>query len=352
MRHHGQVHDYVMTPANRALRRLLAMPPSMIERIAGPAPSIDGRTVAPAVHLILRSLERVEVTGSGDDVTARRKDLHRSMRLIMPSATGVRTTERTIPGPEGDIGVRVYRSHRAVGPVPVVVYFHGGGWVVGDLDTHDGSCRMLARHSGCAVVSVDYRLAPEAPFPAPLRDCLAAFQYVYEHPAEFTGVPGAVAVMGDSAGANLAAGVCLLSREDGPAPIAQALMYPATDLRMTSPSIDTFASGFLLNKEDIHWYRDHYLPDLDMVTDPRVSPLLASDLSMLPPTLLWTAGFDPLRDEGQAYARRLLEAGNDVKYACFDDQVHGFFGMGLLPGGMERIESICREVGDLVQRAA
>jgi acetyl esterase len=236
--------------------------------------------------------------------------------------------------------------------VPAIVYYHGGGWVVGDLDSHDGSCRTLAKHSGCVVVSVDYRRAPEAAFPHPLEDCLAAFRHVYDHPQQYSVTPGAVAVMGDSAGANLAAAVCLVSRDEGPVPIAQSLVYPATDLRMTAPSIDTFATGFMLTKEDMLWYRGHYLPDPQTVLDPRVSPLLAEDLTGLPPAAVWTAGFDPLRDEGMAYAERLLEAGNQAQHSCFDDQIHGFFGMGVLPGGMDRIETVCRQTGDLVHRCA
>ena len=349
--HDGQVSDFVMTPANRMLRRLLAMPPSMIERIAGPPAHVDGRTVAPSVHLLLRSLERVDVTGSSRDVIERRNQMGRSTSLAMPTVRGVRAVDRLIPGPDGQIPVRVYRSHRTVGRVPAIVYYHGGGWVVGDLDSHDGSCRMLAKHSGCVVVSVDYRRAPEAAFPLPLQDCLAAFRHVHDNPQQYSVTPGAVAVMGDSAGANLAAAVCLVSRDEGPVPIAQSLVYPATDLRMTATSIDTFATGFMLSKEDMLWYRNHYVPDPHTVLDPRVSPLLAEDLSGLPPAAVWTAGFDPLRDEGMAYAERLLEAGNYAEHTCFDDQIHGFFGMGVLPGGIDRIETVCRQTGDLVHAA-
>jgi acetyl esterase len=354
MRHSGGVtHDFTLSPANRALRRVLSLPAPWIERIAGgPPPRIDGRTLAPPVHLIVRSLDRFDITGSGEDVRKRRTEMRRSARLVMPVARGVRVTDTAVPGPVAPVPVRVYRSHRAVGPVPVIVYYHGGGWVVGDLDSHDGTCRMLATHSGCAVVSVDYRLAPESPFPAALDDALAAFRYVHEHPRQFTGIPGAVAVMGDSAGGTLAASVALLTREQGPTPVAQALVYPATDLTMSAPSIDTFATGFLLTKADMLWYRGHYLTDPALTRDPRVSPLLTADLVGAPPATIYTAGFDPLRDEGMAYANRLREAGIQVSDTCFDDQVHGFFGMGVVPGGMERIEQVCREVGDLVYRSS
>lgn len=328
------------------------MPPAMISRLVGPPPQIDGRTLAAPVNLIL-GLERrgAATTGRGEDVAQRRADLRRSAQLMMPPIPGVTAVERWIPGPAGRIPIRFYRSGHAAGPAPVIVYYHGGGWVVGDLDSHDGACRMLALHSGCSVVSVDYRRAPENPFPGPLVDATAAFEYVFGHPADFSGIPGAVAVMGDSAGANLAAGVCLATLEGRGRPVAQSLVYPATDLRLGHRSVDTLGTGFLLTKPDILWYRRQYLPDMVLVEDPRVSPLLAEDLSGLPPTRIWTAGFDPLRDEGMAFADRLREAGVDTRDRCFDDQIHGFFGMGLLPGGLANIASICRETGQLVHAA-
>jgi acetyl esterase/lipase len=345
-------HTFRLTPTQRSLRRLLALPQPVVERFVGPPAAVDGRTLAPAVNLILGLAARgAPTTGSGDDPRRRRQEIRRSARLMMPGLRGVRILDRTIPGPAGAIPVRMYRSPRAVGPVPVIVYYHGGGWTVGDLDSHDGVCRILAALSGCAVVAVDYRLAPETPFPGPLEDAVAAFQYIFDHPAEFTAVPGAVAVMGDSAGGNLAASVCLLTREQGPTPVAQALIYPATDLRMTAPSITSLGEGFLLTAADIRWYREQYLPAPDLALDPRVSPLLADDLSGLPPARIWTAGFDPLRDEGQAYARALQEAGVPVAHHCQDDQIHGYFGLGLVPGGMTTIGTMCRRTGELVHEA-
>jgi len=344
--------SFRLTTAQRSLRRVLSMPTSLIDRLVGPAPEIEGRRVAPAVNLIL-GLERrgLATTGKGNDVLQRRADLRRSTGLMFPRLNAVGSADRRIPGPGGWIPLRVYRSHRTVGRAPVIVYYHGGGWAVGDLDTHDGACRMLARLAGCVVVSVDYRLAPEHPFPAPLEDAVAAFSYVFAHPDEFGGIPGAVAVMGDSAGANLAAAVCLQTREQSATPVGQSLIYPATDLRLGMPSIQTFAEGFLLEMDDLLWYRDQYLPDLSLVNDPRVSPLLAPDLAGLPPARIWTAGFDPLRDEGMAYAQHLTDAGVEVRATCFEDQVHGFFGMGLVPGGIARIADVCRTTGELVHTA-
>ncbi len=331
---------------------MLAMPPHWIERLVGPPPQIDGRTLSPAVHLLVKANERLNATGKDGDLDKRREGLRKSAQLVMPTPLGICVTPGTVPGPAGPIPVRVYRDPRTVGPTPVIVYYHGGGWAVGDLDSHDGTCRMLARHSGTTVVSVDYRLAPESPFPGPLHDAYAVFGYVRDHPASFGGVPGQVAVMGDSAGANLAAATSLLAREAGRAPTAQILIYPATDLRMGHPSIETFAEGFMLSKADMLWYRQQYLTDLRSALDPLVSPLLAPDLSGLPPTLLWTAGFDPLRDEGEHFALSLQEAGVDCTYRCAQDQVHGFFAIGVLPGGMQQIADICRQAGQLVHDAA
>lgn len=337
-----------LTPANRMLRGALGMPPGLIERFAGTPPQVDGKTLDPAVHLMLAA-DRLGVSGRGDDIAKRRRDIRRSSNWVMPKAKAIGIDQRSIPGPDGPIEVRVYRSRNTVGSVPVIVYFHGGGWVVGDLDSHDGSCRMLAVHSGAVVVSVDYRLAPEHKFPAPLDDAVAAYEYVRDHVSEFGGAPGQVAVMGDSAGGNLAAGVCLVTRERGPMPVAQALVYPVTDLRITSPSSDTFAKGYFLTKEDMQWYRGLYLPPDVAADHPLASPLLAEDLSGLPPTAIWTAGFDPLLDDGRDYAERLLGHGVQVSYECLSDQIHGFFAMGVLPGGMRRIARIAEQTGDLIR---
>jgi acetyl esterase len=345
-------HELLMTPATKALQRLLAMPPRWIERVAGPPPEVDGRRVDHAVHLLLQADRGRARPVHAMDVEQRRSNLRRTAALTMPRVTGVRVGERVAPGPQGPIRVRVYRSLHTAGPLPVIVYYHGGGWVVGDLESHDASCRMLARHSGCVVVAVDYRLAPEHPFPEPVLDAIAAYRWVRESAEKMGGIRTAVAVMGDSAGGNIAAAVCLATREEGPSPIAQALVYPATDLRMRQPSVKTFASGFFLEERDMQWYVAHYLPDPRRVTDPLASPLLADDLTRLPPASIWTAGFDPLRDEGRAYAARLADSAVPTTHRCLDDQIHGFFGLGVLPGGMRRIETVCREVGETVYRAA
>lgn len=338
----------VSTTLTPVIRAILASPAPIIRRLAGPPPTVDGATLNPAVHLMLwLNAKGVGAPDSHDPLT-RRTGMEKNTALVMPKVDGVTAQDHVL---ESGLLAREYRSARQHGPAPIIVYFHGGGWVVGSLDTHDASCRMLARHSGCVVLSVGYRLAPEHPFPAGLDDAEAAFREIHAEPQRFNGLPGAVAVMGDSAGANLAAALCLRTRERGPSPLAQLLIYPAVDLRLTQPSIDRFGDGYLLTKEDMVWYRAQYLPDLALATHPEVSPLLATDLSDLPPAGIWTAGFDPLRDEGHAYAAALREAGVVVSEHCLRDQIHGFFGMGVLPGGMRRIEQVSVRAAEIVHAA-
>ena len=240
--------------------------------------------------------------------------------------------ELAADGPHGPIALRLYRPVRrrdAPAPLPVLVYYHGGGWTIGDLDTHDVLCRQLANASRCAVVSVDYRMGPEHRFPAAVDDCLAATHWVRRQ-ADALGLDAArLAVGGDSAGANLAAVVAITARDAGDLPIAyQLLIYPATDMRRGHASHATNGRGYLLETETISYYHDHYIDDPRHDLDWRASPLLHGDLSRLPPSLLLTAGFDPLRDEGLEYADALVAAGNRCTYVCFERQIHGFITMG------------------------
>lgn len=229
----------------------------------------------------------------------------------------------------GPVPLRLYRAApRTHGQaVPALVYLHGGGWTIGDLDTHDTLCRSLAHGSGCAVVSVDYRLAPEHRFPAALDDALAATRWVRSQAGALGLDPHRLAVGGDSAGANLAAVVALLERDAGQALAWQLLIYPATDLRAVAPSHTVNGQGFLLTADTVRYYTGHYLGEASPA-DWRASPLLAPDLARLPPALVLTAGFDPLRDEGLAYADALARAGNTVTQVCFERQIHGFITMG------------------------
>ena len=231
-------------------------------------------------------------------------------------------------GPAGPIPLRLYRP-AADGTLPVLVYFHGGGWVIGDLDTHDVLCRQLALGAGCAVVAVDYRMGPEHRFPAAVDDCLAATRWVGANAATLGVDPSRLAVGGDSAGGNLAAVVAIAARDAGGPPIAyQLLIYPATDQRRVAPSHTTNAQGYLLTADSMRYYHDHYIDDPKHDLDWRASPLLAPDLSGLPPALVLVAGYDPLRDEGVQYAQKLTEAGVRTALVSFERQIHGFVPMG------------------------
>lgn len=241
------------------------------------------------------------------------------------------TEDRLVPGPAGDIPVRVYRPD-ATEELPVLVYFHGGGWVIGGIDSHDSVCQQLATRIPAVVVSVDYRMAPEHGYPAPLEDCYAATRWVAENAGDL-GVDGhRLAVAGDSAGANMAALVSLRARDRGAPGIGfQLLVYPATDLTCSFPSHQENGEGYLLDRHSIRWFLDHYIPEPDRKS-PEASPWFADSLAGLPPALVITAEFDPLRDEGEAYAARLRQDGVPAKALRYDGMVHGFFGMdGLLP---------------------
>jgi acetyl esterase len=230
----------------------------------------------------------------------------------------------------GGVPLRLYRPAEApaAAVLPGLLYFHGGGWTIGDLDTHDVLCRQLAVAAGIAVVSVDYRLAPEHRFPAAVDDCLEATRWVRTQAASLGLDAQRLAVGGDSAGGNLAAVVSLLLRDAGePAPALQLLIYPATDMRAVAPSHATNAQGYLLTADSVRYYRGHYMPGEAAWSDWRASPLLAASHAGLPPALVLTAGFDPLRDEGRQYADALSAAGTRTQYVCFERQVHGFITM-------------------------
>jgi acetyl esterase len=235
-------------------------------------------------------------------------------------------SDHTIPGPGGDIGLRVYQAAGTATPAPVLVWYHGGGWVIGDLASADPTARKLANRTGAVVVSVDYRLAPEHPFPAGPDDCWAALEWVAAHGAEIGGDPHRLAVGGDSAGGNLAALVAVRARDAGLTLRHQLLVYPATDLTMTSPSIGSNGEGYLLTATGMKWFGDHYLQGHDP-TDPAVSPAYAASLSGLAPATVHTAEFDPLRDEGNAYAEALAEADVPCELICWPGMIHGFFAM-------------------------
>ncbi|MGI6083307.1 MAG: alpha/beta hydrolase [Limnochordia bacterium] len=256
--------------------------------------------------------------------------------------------DRQIPGLGGPLNIRVYRPKRQL-PLPVLVYAHGGGWVLNDLDSHDHVCRALANAAECAVVSVDYRLAPEHRFPAAADDVYATTCWVAENAASFGGDGDRIAVGGDSSGGNLAAVAALMSRDRGkPGICYQLLVYPITDYSFDTPSYEEFAEGYFLTRENMMWFWRHYLGDEADGRHPYASPLRAADLSGLPPAFVITAECDPLRDEGEAYARRLREAGVEVVLKRYEGMIHAFFGHAhKLDGGKEAI----REAGSQLARA-
>jgi len=261
------------------------------------------------------------------------RELYRAgRRVLQPDPPDVaEVCDLKAPGPQGDISLRLYRgmgTERGTA-LPALVYFHGGGWVIGDLDTHDGVCRLLANGAGCAVISVDYRLAPEHKFPAAVDDAVNATEWIAAHAADLGIDASRIAVGGDSAGANLAAVVSLTARDrGGPRLRFQLLLYPATDfVESDNPQRARF-EGFPLNVVTMNWFRDHYLRGVGDYGDWRASPLRAPDLRSLPPAYVLTVGFDPLHAEGESYARRLRDAGVPVQHRHLERQMHGFLTMG------------------------
>jgi acetyl esterase len=246
---------------------------------------------------------------------------------------------RTLPGPAGRIPVRVY-TPEGTGPFPVLVYFHGGGFVLCDLDTHDGTCRSLANGAAAVVVSVDYRLAPEHPFPAAPEDCYAALQWVAANAGEISGDASRIAIGGDSAGGNLTAVAALMARDRGGPPLRlQLLIYPVTNFDFDTASYRDNAEGYFLSTDMMKWFWKKYLADPADGAEAYASPLRAESLAGLPRALCITAGYDPLRDEGEAYADRLREAGNDVAHSHYPGMIHGFFGMDAIMDEAKRAVS-------------
>jgi acetyl esterase len=238
--------------------------------------------------------------------------------------------DRSIPGPGGPVPVRIY-TPSGRGPLPLLVYFHGGGWVLGGLDTHDSVCRELAHGAGAVVVSVDYRLAPEHKFPAAADDCYAAVVWAAAHATELGADPTRIAIAGDSAGGNLTCVTALQARDrNGPRLCFQLPVYPVTNHSLDTPSYRENATGYLLETDAMAWFWGHYLATDADGAHPYASPLRAASLDGLPPALVITAEFDPLRDEGEAYAKRLEKAGVPTQLRRFDGMIHGFFGMSAI----------------------
>jgi acetyl esterase len=281
----------------------------------------DARMILDQLDALMPPIDQVGVAGARAALTAlaaaagEREPVHR-------------VENRTVPGRAGDIPIRLY-APAADAPLPVLVFFHGGGWVIGDLETHDTLCRHLANAVGCLVVSVDYRLAPEHPYPAAAEDAYAATRWVAEHAQVIGGDATRIAVGGDSAGGNLTAVVALMARDrGGPRLVFQLLVYPVTDAPSDNASYRENGTGYFLTTAQMRWFFEHYAGTRAKVDDAYLCPLRAKDVRNLPPALVVTAEYDPLRDEGEAYGRRLEQAGVPVRIRRYPGVFHGFFAMG------------------------
>jgi acetyl esterase len=311
------------------LRRLLRAPAALTRGLGTEPPAVlDGQTLDPQLALLVRLARLANAPGieslTPDEARARAE-------LEYPLLAGrSRPMERTLDlearRGTSAVPLRLYVPRNVEKPVPAMVWLHGGGWVVGSIATHDAPSSLFAELAGCTVVSVGYSRAPEHRFPRAVEDVVAAYRHVVEHAEELGLDPRAIGVGGDSAGGNLAAVLCHEARERGlPRPALQVLIYPVTDLNQSSGSYRTFADGYLLTAKAMAWFIEHYLGDTALASDPRASPLHAQNFSGLPPALVHTAGFDPLRDEGRAYADRLASAGSLLGYTCHSDLTHGYW---------------------------
>jgi acetyl esterase len=326
--------------ANMALR----MPISWVHIAAGPPIVVDDRTLDSRTQWFLqllarsgqRSLHTLGVLQSRSEF-----DMFMTMMGGRPVPVGA-ILDRTIAGTAGRLRMRLYRPPGSVAPLlPTILFFHGGGFVIGSLEGYDLPCRYFCARTGCAVVAIDYRLAPEHKFPAAIEDGIASFRWLAAEGHALGIDPARIVIAGDSAGGTIAAVVAQEMRGAPQAPCLQWLIYPATDLSEQRPSHTSCGEGFLLTQADMEWFRDQYLDGLAQAADPRVSPLRAADLSGLPPALVFTAGFDPLRDEGQAYAERLAGSGVKTVHREFDSLIHGFVCMrGALPAAARAMDDM------------
>ena len=292
----------------------------------------DQARLDPQARALIERSARSASPAPGSVVVEEARRLYRESRLALapPPVAVQEVRDFSMAGRGFAIGARYYRplGTKREEALPAVVYFHGGGWTCGDLDTHDSVCRGIAAHSFCAVVAVDYRMGPEHRFPAAVEDALAAVRWMAANAGPFGIDPARLVVAGESAGGNLAAVTALALRESGPRLAMQVLVYPVTDQAADTDSLRRFARGYSLTRELLRWYQGNYLRGEPDRADWRASPLRAKDHSRLPPAYIITAGFDPLLDEGKAYAERLAQAGVPVTYECFEGQIHGFLPMG------------------------
>jgi len=307
----------------------------------------------PIVKALLDAAAAMDAPSFDQLTPQQARDMYLLTRRVEQPEPVDRVEDINIPGPVGDIPARLY-APASDGPQPALVYFHGGGFVIGDIESHDALCRMLANRSRCAVVSIDYRLAPEHKFPAAADDCYAATAHIHQNAAAFGIDPLRIAVGGDSAGGNLAAVVALMARDNaGPPLVFQLLIYPVTDYNFDTSSYHDNAQGYFLTQATMRWFWAHYLTGDADGANPHASPLRAASLAGLPPAHVITAEYDPLRDEGEEYGHRLDAAGVATTIRRYDGVVHGFVGQAAaVPEGGQAIDLIAQELKALSPVAA
>ena len=331
---------------NGLVKLVLKSPDWLLLKLSGkPQQTCGDRKVLPAFQLVCSLMDR-----AGPSIETLPPAEARSMQDdspidFDPPPPGVTSEDHRVPVAEGEITVRAYTPPGAAAVLPALVYFHGGGWVLGGLDSHHGTCSRLSAAAGCRVFSVDYRMAPEHRFPTALEDCDAAFSWVLAN-ADRLGVdPARVAAGGDSAGGNLTAALCIKRKAaTAPLPRVQLLIYPATEFSFDRPSFEECGEGFFLTRAMMEWFRGHYLPNEADWRNPLAAPLHAESVAGHPPAILATAGFDPLRDEGNAYGEKLKADGVEVEMREYESMIHGFVSMGLIPQAREAVEGLGQQL--------
>ena len=331
------------------IKVLMSLPAPVLRLMSGGSAVYQGgRTLDPRFQFLAASGRSAPPLSSLTPPEARAAAAHGAALLAAAAEPGVRIENLSAPGAEGEVKVRAYRPADQDPDAPLVVYAHMGGGVIGDLETHHAFCSILARLARCPVLSVDYRLAPEHRFPAGLEDVLAVWRWARDNTARFGAESGRMAVAGDSMGGNFAAVLCQEMKRNGePQPALQVLIYPAVDVASETQSMTTYADAYPLSREIMSWFMDHYMGAQDDPADPRLSPIREPDLSGLAPAIVVTAGFDPLVDQGEAYARMLKAAGVPVLYRCYDALGHGFTAFG---GAIPAADIACREIAGLVRQ--
>lgn len=311
-------------------------------------------TLNPQAAEILKRAAESDTPGLGEGSPEEGREMFAATTALLglPAPEVKQISEVNIPGPNGDIRSKViFPAGESSGAdnLPILIYYHGGGWVIGSPESHIGETCFYANEANCIVIVPDYRLAPEHPFPAAPQDCYAVLEWASANAADIGGDASKIAVAGDSAGGNLAAVVTQMSKaKKGPDLALQLLIYPATRMGASTQSYKDFNDGYFLTGQAMNWFFNHYLKKAAHWDDPLASPLLSKDLSGLAPAYVMTAGFDPLRDEGKAYADRLKEAGVPVDYVCYQSQIHGFVSMA---GALDEGKQFLREAAAVLRKA-